>query len=112
MKNLNTFFTIANFAAEYPELLGLPFETACDIVSKLPTPKALKEALSTLTAYNFYITGVDPRSVLKSDEDVIDVALGTFDGILETCIENKMSIPDVLAVSFWTVAAFICNDPN
>lgn len=112
MKHLEKVFTIANFAAEHPELLGVPFETACNIVSKLPTPKAVKDALAHLTAYNFYVTGRDPMGILKSDDDIIEIALATFDGILETSAEHNLPIPDVVAVQFWTLAAFICNAPD
>jgi hypothetical protein len=111
MKHLEETFAIANFAAQYPHLLGVTFEKACDIVSKLPTPNDLKEAIAYLTAYNFYITGLNPVEVLKSDEDVMTFAMATFEGLMKICIETNHPIPEVIAVAFWTFAAFICNDP-
>ena len=111
MKHLEETFAIANFAAQYPHLLGVTFEKACDIVFKLPTPNDLKEAIARLTAYSFYITGLNPFDVLKSEEDVITFAMSTFESLMETCIETNHPIPEVVAVAFWTVAAFICNDP-
>jgi hypothetical protein len=38
-------------------------------------------------------------------------AMATFEGLMKICIETNHPIPEVVAVAFWTFAAFICNDP-